>query len=61
MWLTSETIFFRVASPSVGAEADGSVLLSATNGVLTADRSAHDARVLTDELFACLVEWTVSV
>ena len=59
--LTSETVFFRVTSPAVRTEANGSVLLSTTNGVLSTNGSAHDTRVLADKLFASLVEWAVSV
>jgi len=57
----SETVFFRVTSPTIRTEANGSVLLSTTNGVLSTNGSTHDTRVLADKLFASLVEGAVSV
>lgn len=50
----------RIAAPSVRTEADGTVLLSAADGIFTAS-VANDARILAHLLLASLVSWTVRV
>lgn len=50
----------RIAAPSIGTEADGTMLLSAADGILAAS-VADDARILTELLLASLVCWAIRV
>lgn len=58
--ITSEAFDLWITTPAIGAEANRSMLLGTTDGIVTA-RIADDARILTNLLFASFVQWALRI